>query len=113
MASLGQSLRQHRIKISLWIAVVEGILVLVHVIPHWAVYVLAAVAIVFWVGAARRYSSPVARQAGWIFAASQLLTVLVPAVWFIAKTVAIIAIALIAVAGLVFLFTEREHTDHA
>jgi FtsH-binding integral membrane protein len=108
VTSPGTALRQNRIKISLWIAVVEGLLTLVGLIPHWLVYVLAAVAIAFWAGAGRNYSSNLGRQISWVFAASQAAAVLVPIVWFLAKTAAIVAIAIIAVVALIYLFTERE-----
>jgi len=36
----------------------------------------------------------------------------VPIVWFVAKTAAIIAIAIIAVVALIYLFTERERAEH-
>ena len=106
------ALRENRIKISLWIAVAEGLLTLIGVIPHWVVYVLAAVAIAFWVGAGRSYKSNLGRQVSWVFAASQAAAVLVPIVWFVAKTAAIIAIAIIALVALIYLFTEREHAGH-
>src|SRR5438477_11107984 len=64
-------LRERRIRISLSIAVVEGLLVAVHVLWHWAVYALAVLAIAFWVYAGRRYRSAFARPARWIFAALQ------------------------------------------
>ena len=108
VTSPGTALRQNRIKISLWVAVAEGLLTLVGLIPHWLVYVLAAVAIAFWAGAGRNYTSNLGRQLSWIFAASQAAAVLVPIVWFLAKTAAIIAIAIIAVVALIYLFTERE-----
>jgi hypothetical protein len=105
----GQYLRQHRLRLSLWIALAEGFLVLVHVIPRIAMYALAVIALLFWFGVARRYRSSTARQASWVFAASQSLAVLVPIVWAITKfAVAIVVVAAIAVAALVFLFTERE-----
>jgi FtsH-binding integral membrane protein len=107
----GISLKQNRIKIALWIAVAEGLLVLVGLIPHWLVYGLAAVAVAFWALAGRNYKSHFARQASWIFAASQAATVLIPIVWFLAKTAAIIAIAIIAVVALIYLFTERDHSQ--
>ena len=106
----GDYLRQHRIRLALWIAVVEGLLTIVHLLPHLALYILAIAAIAFWAAAGRNYKSNFARQLSWIFAASQALAVLVPIVWFVAKWVAIIAIALLAVAALVFLFMERDHT---
>ena len=102
-------MRQHRIKISLWIAVAEGLLTLLGIIPHWVVYVLAVVAIAFWVGAGRHYRSMLGRQVAWIFAASQAAAVLVPVVWFIAKWAAITAIAVVALVALIYLFTERDH----
>jgi FtsH-binding integral membrane protein len=110
----GTSLRQNRIKIALWIAVAEGLLTLVGLIPHVVVYILAVVAIAFWAGAGRNYTSALARQLSWIFAASQAAAVLVPIVWHIAKWTAIAAIAVVAVVALIFLFTERdrEHTGH-
>ncbi len=113
MTGPGTSLRQNRIKIALWIAVAEGVLTLVGVIPHWLVYVLAAVAIAFWAGAGRNYKSALARQLSWIFATSQAAAVLVPIAWHIAKWTAIAAIAVVAVVALIFLLTERERDHHA
>jgi hypothetical protein len=108
LARPGGYLRQHRIKLSLWIAVAEGLLVIVGIIPHLAVYILAIAAIAFYALLARNYRSNTARQSSWIFAVSQLLVVLVPIVWFVAKWVAIVAILVIAVLGLIFLFTEHS-----
>ena len=111
MASTPISLRQNRIKIALWIAVAEGLLILIGLIPHLLVYVLAAIAIAFWALVGRNYRSGSARNLSWIFAASQAACVLVPIVWFLAKTAAIVAIAIIAVVALIYLFTEREHHE--
>ena len=112
MTSPGTSLRHNRIKIALWVAVAEGLLTLVGVIPHWVVYGLAVVAIAFWAAAGRNYKSNLARQVSWIFAASQAAAVLVPILWFVAKWAAISVIAVVAVVALVYLFTERDHGDH-
>src|SRR5579871_633371 len=101
-------LREHRYRFTLWTAAIEGLLVVVHVIPHLAVYALAVIAIGFWVTAARRYRSATARNISWIFAASQALAVLIPVFLFIAKAIAIGAIAIIAVVALIILFAERE-----
>lgn len=109
MSKPGEYLRRHRLRLTLWIAAVEGLLVLVHLIPRLVLYALAAVALAFWFAAARNYKSALARQAGWVFAASQALAVLVPIVWAVTKLfVAIAVVAVIAVAALIFLFTERE-----
>jgi hypothetical protein len=101
-------LREHRLRLSLWIAAIEGLLVVIHVIPHLVMYTLFVVAIVFWATVARRYTSPFARQLTWVFAASQTLAVLVPIVLFVAKWTAITAIVILAVVALVFLFLERD-----
>ena len=105
----GGYLRQHRVRIALWIAVVEGVLVVLDESLKWPVYGLAAIAILFWFGFARNYKSSLARQSSWIFAASQALAVLVPIVWAVTKMVVAIAIIVaIAVAALYFLFAERN-----
>jgi hypothetical protein len=105
----GRYLQDHRLRLSLFIALAEGLLVLVGLIPKLALYALAAIAITFWFGVARRYRSPSARQAAWVFAASQAIAVLVPIVWGITKTVVAIALVVaIAVAALYFLFSERD-----
>jgi hypothetical protein len=106
------SLRHNRIKIALWIAVAEGVLAVVGVIPRWLVFVLAAVAIAFWAGAGRNYKSTLGRQIAWIFATSQAAAVLVPTVWFFAKWAAVSVIAVSAVVALIYLFIERERTGH-
>src|SRR4051812_47355415 len=105
-------LRRNRIKIALWTAVAEGLLTLIGVIPHWFVYVLAAIAIGFWIVAGRTYKSLLGRQLSWIFAASQAAAVLIPAVWIVAKWAAITAIIVVAAVALVYLFTERDR-DHS
>jgi hypothetical protein len=105
----GQYLREHRLRLSLWIALGEGFLVLVHIIPKWGMYLLAALALVLWFAAARNYRSAMARQASWVFAASQALAVLVPIVWALTKfVIAIAVVGALAVAALYFLFTERN-----
>jgi hypothetical protein len=113
LARPGGYLRQHRIKLALWIAVAEGVLVLVHVLPHLAIYILAAFALAFYIAVARKYRSASAREAAWIFAASQVLTVFVPIVWHVTKLVAELAVVALAIGGLIFLFTERNRHDQA
>ena len=103
-------LRDHRFRLTLWTAAIEGFLVFVHVIPHLVIYVLAIGAIAFWSMLARRYRSATARNASWIFAASQALAVLIPVVLFVAKWIAVGAIAIIALVALVILFAERPRS---
>jgi hypothetical protein len=112
VTSPGNYVRQNRIKLALWIAVVEGVLTLVGLFPHWVVYGLAVIAIAFYVAAGRNYRSTLGRESSWVFAVSQAAAVLVPVVWFIARWVAITAIAVIAVVALIFLFMERDRSPH-
>jgi hypothetical protein len=109
LAAPGRYLRDHRLRLSLFIALAEGFLVLVGLIPKLALYALAAVALTFWFAVARRYHSPSARQASWVCAASQAIAVLVPIVWEITKLFVAVAVVVgIAAAALYFLFAEHD-----
>jgi hypothetical protein len=100
-------LKGRRIRITLWIAAVEGLLVLVHVIHWWEVVVLAAIAGALWWFTGRSSKSHLYRQGTWIFAASQLLVLCVPIALALIKALAIGVVALLAIAGLVLLFNRR------
>jgi len=104
----GRWVRQRRLRFTLWLAAVEGLLYLVHVLHWWAAVVLAVIAVGIWFYAGRTSRSDAVRQVTWIFAAAQLLVLLVPIVLKLAEGIAIAMVALIAVAALIFLFTERE-----
>jgi FtsH-binding integral membrane protein len=103
----GRWLEVHRLRITIWIAVAEGLLTIVHVIPKWFVFALAVIAVAVWWFAGRRSNSHTVRQVSWIFAASQALVVLVPVLLIVLGTLAVVAVAVIAIAGLILLFTER------
>ena len=68
---------------------------------------LALIAVGFWWYVARGNRSDTLREAGWIFAVSQLLVLCVPVALAVVKAIAIGVIALLAIAALIFLFTER------
>jgi hypothetical protein len=103
----GRWLRERRLRFTLWIAAFEGLLYLFHVLHWWAAVALAVIAVLFWAGVARHNRSDAIRQFGWIFAASQLLVLCVPIALGVLKAVAVGIIALLAIAALIFLFTER------
>jgi FtsH-binding integral membrane protein len=100
-------LKEHRLRLAIWIGAVEGLLT-IFVLSHYVVYVLAIVAIAWWFTMGRRYSSATARHLSWIFAASQAIAVLIPVILHIAKWAAITAVVIAAAIGLFILFTERE-----
>ena len=103
----GRWLRARRFRVTLWIAAIEGLLYLFHVLHWWVAVALAIVAVGFWWYVARGHRSDLMRQIGWVFAVSQLLVLCVPIGLAVLKAVAIGVIALLAIAALVFLFTER------
>jgi len=104
----GRWLRGHRVRIAIWIAVVEGILVVVHVIPWWAAVVFAALAVLFYFEVGRKSGSDTIRQTSWIAAASQALVALVPILLIVVGTLALVAVALLAILALIALFAERR-----
>ena len=103
----GRWLRERRLRVTLWIAAFEGLLYLFHALHWWAAVALAIIAVGFWWYVARAHRSDALRQVGWIFAASQLLVLCVPVALAVVKAIAIGVIALLAIAALIFLFTER------
>jgi hypothetical protein len=103
----GRWLRERRLRLTFWIAAVEGLLYVVHVLHWWEAVALAAIAGLFWWYAGRSHRSDLLRQASWIFAASQLLVLCVPIALAVVKAVAIGIIALLAIIGLILLFNWR------
>jgi heme O synthase-like polyprenyltransferase len=105
---MGRWLRERRFRFTLWIAAIEGLLYIFHVLHWWAAVLLAVIAVLFWWYAGRQHRSDALRQASWIFAVSQLLVLVVPLALSLVKAIAIGVIALLAIVALVFLFTERS-----
>jgi len=104
----GRWLRARRLRFTLWIAAFESLLYLFHALHWWAAVLLAALGLVFYWYVGRSHRSDVVGEASWIFAVSQLMVVVVPIVWGIAKTVAIAVFAILAIGALIMLFTERR-----
>jgi hypothetical protein len=104
----GRWLRARRLKIALWIAVVEGLLVVVHGIPKWPSLIIAGLLVAFYVFIGRNLRSDVARNASWIAGASQAVMALIPILVTIIGTFTLIAIGALAVVALVILFSDRR-----
>jgi hypothetical protein len=108
---IGRWLRERRLRLALWVAVVEGLLVaLTHDLTRWTVLVIAVIVLAFYVLAGRGMRWDVARQLSWIAAASQALAILVVIVAFVLGLVAIFLVALFAVIALVYLFSDYKRT---
>jgi hypothetical protein len=101
-------LRANRLRIALWVAVVEGVLVVFNVIDVLPALLVAAlvVGLYFWLG--QRLRPGLARDASWTAAVSQAMVALVPVLVLVVGTLALIAVAALAVVVLVLLLTGRR-----
>jgi hypothetical protein len=104
----GRWLRANRLRLALWIAVIEGILVAFDVIPWWLAVAAAITLVVLYFSFLRGVRSDTLRHAGWIAATSQALVALVPVLVAVVGTLALIVVAILAVFALIVLFTERR-----
>jgi hypothetical protein len=100
-------LRERRIAIAVWIAVIEGLLFLVHAIPRLPTLAVAVLVVLgyFWLGHRLRPGAP--REIAWIAAVSQAFVMLIPILAIVVGTLALIGVAILAVIALVLLFTRR------
>lgn len=105
----GRWLRERRLRIALWIAAIEGLLIVLHQIGRWPAIIVAGAILVAYLLGGRSIKSDTAYQVMWIIAASQALVALVPLIWwFVTRVLAIIIVATLAVVALVFLFSDRS-----
>ncbi len=104
---LGLWLQERRVRIALWIAVVEGLLVAVHVINRWVAIAIAVAAVTVYFFAGREARSFTVRQVSWILATSQAVVVLIPFLLLVVGTFALVAVGLLAIVALVALFSEH------
>jgi apolipoprotein N-acyltransferase len=108
---IGRWLRERRLRLALWVAVVEGLLVaLTPDLTKWTVLVIGAILLAFYIVAGRNMRWDVARQLSWIAAASQALAILVVILAFVLKLVAIVAVIIFALVALAYLFSDSRHT---
>jgi hypothetical protein len=106
---VGRWLRARRVKISLWVAVVEGLIAAFsHDIGRWTLIALAVIVLAFYLVAGRQMKWDVARELSWIAAASQALAILVIIFAFILKLIAIVAVVAFALIALVYLFVDHR-----
>ena len=104
----GRWLRARRVRLVLWIAVVEGVVVwLAPDISKWTVVVVAALAIGLYVVAGRTTRSDTGHQVSWILAASQALAVVVTSLAFILPWMALALVVVFAAIALLILLADR------
>ena len=105
---MGGRLRFHRVRIALWIAIVEGLIVIFSSgLTKWTVMAIAVIAgLLYLLG--RNAKSNVLRQVLWIFAASQLIAFLFVTLGWIVKWALIVGVIGAAVVALAYLFVDRR-----
>ena len=105
---LSRWLRAKRLRIAAWIALGEGVLVLIHAVPRIPALILAAAILLFYFAFGRHLRVDSLRQVSWIAATSQALMVLVPVLAALIGGLAIIALVALAVVALVVLLQDRR-----
>jgi len=106
--TLSRWLRARRLKVAAWIAVGEGVLVLIHAVPRILAMVLAAAIVLFYFAFGRNMRWDALRQISWIAAASQVLMVLVPVLAALIGGLAVIALVVLALVALFVLLQDRR-----
>lgn len=104
----GRWLRRQRARLALWVAVAEGVLVLLGVIPGWTAFFVAVALLAFYVLVGRNLPTDSARQLSWIAAFSQLFVALLPLLVAVLTVAAIVVLIALAAAALALLFLDRR-----
>ena len=105
---LSRWLRAKRLRIAAWIALAEGVLVLIHVVPRIPALILAAAILIYYFGFGRHVRLDSLRQVSWIAAMSQALVILVPVLAVLIWGVAVLALAVLGVVALFVLLQDRH-----
>ena len=104
----GRWLRVRRIRIALWIAVLEGIIVAVSKdYSRWTIIAIAIIVLGLYVVIGRRLESDTGRQIFWIAGLSQSLAVIVVIFSFIVVWISLIIAGIFAAIALLFLLNDR------
>jgi hypothetical protein len=106
----GGGFLSRRVRIALWIAAIEGLLIIVNVIDKWPAIIIAAAILVAYFLSYNRIKSKTGREIAWIVAASQALVILVPILFSFVKTIAYLIVIALAVVALLILF--RRGSNH-
>lgn len=104
----GRWLRERRLRLAFWIALAEGLLILVDVIPGWVALAVGAVVVAFYAFVGRGLRADTPRYASWVAAMSQVLVALVPVAALVLTTLAIVVLAILAVLALLLLLADRS-----
>src|SRR3954447_5368399 len=104
----GRWLRVRRVRIVLWMAALEGIVVAVAPgVSRWTIAIVAILAIALYAAAGRNTRWDLGHQVSWILAASQSLAVVVVILAAMVFWTALLLVGVFAAIALVILFTDR------
>jgi hypothetical protein len=104
----GRWLRARRVRISLWIAVIEGLVVAFEKdFSRWTVIIVAVPLLALYLVWGRNATSDTMRQISWIAASSQALAVVVVVLSFIIAWLALVIAGIFAAIALLFLLVDR------
>jgi uncharacterized membrane protein YqhA len=108
---VGRWLRARRVRLAIWVAVVEGLIVaLDHGVSRWTVMILSIAVLAVYFTAGRNMRWDVGRQLAWIAAASQVMALLVVVLAFIVWGIALALVVLFAIVALVYLYSDLRRT---
>jgi hypothetical protein len=103
----GRWLKERRLRLAAWIAVAEGILVLLHVIPKLAAILIAISVILAYFTAGRNLRQSVLREGALVAMGSQAFVLLVPVLFIIFTWLAILALVVLAAVAVAVLLARR------
>jgi hypothetical protein len=104
----GRWLRARRLRIALWIAVIEAVLAaFLHDVSRWTILVLALIFVPIYLTWGHRQGDTV-RQISWIAAASQALAVVAAALAFFIGAIVLILALIFAAVALFLILADRR-----
>jgi hypothetical protein len=104
---LSRWIRERRLRIALWIAVVESVLLLVHALPRLQTLFVAATIFVVSLFV-REVRNETLREALWVAVVSQGIVALIPLLFIFVSALAFIAVGVLALFALAVLFSGRR-----
>jgi hypothetical protein len=105
----GRWLRERRMRVALWIAVIETVIVAFdESVSRWTVVAVAIPLVLLYLYAGRNLQSDTGRQVLWIAAASQALAVVAVAFAIIAGVFVLVLAAVFAAVALFLILSDRR-----
>lgn len=105
---MGRWVRPRRLRIALFVGLVETLLVLLNGLGWFWVLGAAVLGVGFHFFVGRRARFHSVREISWIVAVSQLIAVVVPLLWELVKFLAITVLVVLALVLLVMLLVDRR-----